>query len=107
MLAGGLSWETSAIVDQGFAAYSTLTAMDLLGKHVVGVLYERGIGDKAEANSANASIEFAVCDLSKSALAVSSTAGRDDNDRLANMRQVAELSLSSIAAVAMRANRTT
>ena len=51
------------VVDNGFAAYSTLTAIPQLGKYVVGILYERGIGDETIANSPNASIEFVVRDL--------------------------------------------
>ena len=37
--------------------------MPQLGKHVVGILYERGIGNEIIANSPNASIEFVVRDL--------------------------------------------
>ena len=60
---GGNSWQVAASVDPGFAAYSTLTALPALGPRHVGVLYERGLGDRTEANALNASVAFVALDL--------------------------------------------
>ena len=61
-LDGGKHWALAAVVDQSFAAYSTLTAMPSLGPRHVGVLYERGSGG-GQANAPNGSIVFAVVEL--------------------------------------------
>ena len=61
-LDGGNHWALAAVVDQSFAAYSTLTAMPALGPRHVGVLYERGSGG-GQANAKNGSIAFAVVEL--------------------------------------------